>query len=110
MTGGNEAINAFQSAIERYPGSSFDLIFMDLSMPRVSGFEATSTIREIETRFSKQRHGDTFQRVYIVALTGLVSSKDRIAASDAGIDEYMTKPANLKDIRQIIEAWIKRNV
>lgn len=78
-------------------------------MPQVSGFEATSTIRDIETRLSKQRHGDMVQPAYIVALTGLVSSKDRIAASDAGVDEYLTKPAGFKNIRHIVETWTAAN-
>jgi DNA-binding response OmpR family regulator len=43
--------------------------------------------------------------VYIVALTGLVSDKDRSAAVTAGVDDYVTKPAGLKNIQAVIKAW-----
>jgi CheY-like chemotaxis protein len=75
---------------------------MDLSMPEVSGFEATSAIREIE------KTSDINHEAYIVALTGLVSDKDRSAAHEAGVDDYVTKPAGLQKVCSIIEAWQKR--
>jgi CheY-like chemotaxis protein len=75
---------------------------MDLSMPVVSGFGATSAIRHIEEAYG---HG---HRAYIVALTGLVSDKDRSAAYEAGVDDYVTKPAGLQKVRDIIETWQKK--
>ena len=40
---------------------------------------------------------------YTVALTGLVSDKDRATAATAGVDDYATKPAGLKDIQDVIK-------
>ena len=107
VTGGKQAIEAFKLALEGSSGSPFDIIFMDLSMPNVSGFEATSTIRDIESQFVALNGGDMLQRTYIVALTGLVNSKDRIAANNAGVDKYMTKPATFKDIRDVVETFVE---
>jgi DNA-binding response OmpR family regulator len=42
---------------------------------------------------------------YIVALTGLVSDKDRAAAKKAGVDDYVTKPAGLKNVQNVIKTW-----
>lgn len=68
-------------------------------MPEISGFEATSAIRRVEGSRSDGK------RSQIVALTGLVSDKDRRAAELAGTDEYITKPAGLKTVKEVIDKW-----
>jgi CheY-like chemotaxis protein len=103
VPGGQEAIEAFKA----FEGSNstargFDIILMDLSMPEVSGFDATSAIRQME------KASDYGHRAYIVALTGPVSDKDRSAAYEAGVDDYVTKPAGLQKVRNIIETWQRR--
>jgi CheY-like chemotaxis protein len=65
VPGGQEAIEAFKA----FEGSSstakgFDIILMDLSMPEVSGFDATSAIRQME------KASDYGHRAYIVAIMG----------------------------------------
>ena len=100
VPGGQEAIDAFKE--NDGTANSFDIILMDLSMPEVSGFDATSAIREIE------KASDRDKRAYIVALTGLVSDKDRNAAFEAGVDDYVTKPAGLEKVRSIIDTWQKK--
>jgi CheY-like chemotaxis protein len=102
VVGGQEAIEAYKAFKDHHNTTeSFDIILMDLSMPEVSGFDATRSIRQIE------RDSDGDHRAYIVALTGLVSDKDRSAAYEAGVDDYVTKPAGLRNVRGIIEAWQK---
>jgi CheY-like chemotaxis protein len=100
VPGGQEAIDAFKG--NNSTAEKFDIILMDLSMPEVSGFDATSAIRQIE------KASDHDQRAYIVALTGLVSDKDRNAAYEAGVDDYVTKPAGLDKVRSIIDTWQKK--
>jgi CheY-like chemotaxis protein len=104
VRGGKEAITAFEEGnaggSDVAPG--FDIIFMDLSMPEVSGFDATASIRRIEAASNNDR------RAFIVALTGLVSDKDRNAAFEAGVDDYVTKPAGLESVRKIIQAWVAK--
>lgn len=98
--GGQEAITAFENASSGHC-SAFQIILMDLSMPEVSGFEATSEIRRLESASENGR------RTYIAALTGLVSEKDRTAAYEAGVDDYVTKPAGLQQVNDVLEAWRK---
>lgn len=102
--GGQEAIDAFKFASlpppdgPASPTNRFDIILLDLSMPEVSGFDVATTVRRLE-----QENG--LRRTYIAALTGLVSDKDRAAAFTAGVDEYVTKPATLKDVQRVVAAW-----
>ncbi|GAB7334581.1 hypothetical protein MBLNU13_g06560t1 [Cladosporium sp. NU13] len=103
VTGGPEAIEAYKSFESKNSTTlGFDIVLINLSMPEVSSFEATSTIREIENA------SDVDRKANIVALTGLASDKDRSAAHEAGVDDYVTKPAGLQKAHGIIEAWQKR--
>jgi CheY-like chemotaxis protein len=105
VTGGREAIEVYKAFKGKdSAGKGFDIILMDLSMPEVSGFDATSSIRQIE------KDSENHHRSYIVALTGLVSDKDRSAAYEAGVDYYATKPAGLRKVRDIIETWQSKRV
>jgi signal transduction histidine kinase/CheY-like chemotaxis protein len=96
--GGQEAIDAFKIASLPTSTNRFDIILLDLSMPEVSGFDVAATVRQLE-----QENG--LPRTYIAALTGLVSDKDRAAAFAAGVDEYVTKPATLKDVKGVVANW-----
>lgn len=95
-SGGQEAIDAFEETLEN--NDSFDMVFVDLSMPVVSGFDATAAIRHMEDAM-------TGMECYIVALTGLVSDRDRATAATAGVDDYVTKPAGLKNVQDVIKTW-----
>lgn len=101
--GGQEAIDAFNAASlskseNLAPPNRFDIVLLDLSMPEVSGFDVAAAVRKFE-------HDHDLPRTYIAALTGLVSDKDRAAAFAAGVDEYVTKPANLKDVQGVVANW-----
>lgn len=101
--GGQEAIDAFKLASlapshDQVPANRFDIILLDLSMPEVSGFDVAAAVRKYELE-------NGCRRTYIAALTGLVSDKDRAAAFAAGVDEYVTKPATLKDVQGVVASW-----
>jgi CheY-like chemotaxis protein len=83
--GGEEAVT---QAAEFRP----DLIFMDLGMPRVDGYEATRRIRA--------QSGD--RQLRIIALTGWGQAADRQRASDAGMDGHLVKPADPRVLRELI--------
>ncbi|MEP4194491.1 MAG: response regulator [Aliishimia sp.] len=81
-------------AIEKYKEFEPDLIFMDISMPRMDGKEATGKIREIEAA--------TDQRVTIVALTAHAMTGDDQSIMEAGLDHYLTKPLRKPAIHDMI--------
>ena len=69
-------------AIEATNNQSYDLIFIDIEMPGMDGFEATRTIRTLHSS----------DRVQIVALTANVLQGMRQRCLDVGMDDYVTKP------------------
>ncbi len=89
---GIEAINLFFD-------QKFDLIFMDVHMPSMSGYEATQRLREIENK-NKQA------RVPIIALTANVAAESRESCIASGMDDFLIKPFRKEDIVKILEKWI----
>jgi PAS domain S-box-containing protein len=76
---GRQAVDAFQK-------QKFDLILMDVQMPEMDGYEATTAIRALEAA------DPALPRTPIVALTAHALSGDRERCLDAGMDGYTTKP------------------
>lgn len=96
VSSGREAIDMFTEALSNDP---YDLIFLDLSMPEMSGFEVAERIRKIEASTPNRR------RTYICAFTALVSADDRHRAYVAGVDGYVVKPAKFGDLKDVIDRW-----
>ncbi|KAK4150482.1 hybrid signal transduction histidine kinase B [Chaetomidium leptoderma] len=92
---GLEAVQLFKSSLEPQK-RRFDLVFMDISMPVMNGFEATREIRQLETVAG-------LERCKIIALTGLSSDANRIEASASGCDLFLTKPVKLNVVKGLVE-------
>ncbi|EKG12536.1 hypothetical protein MPH_10336 [Macrophomina phaseolina MS6] len=88
---GAQAVAVFSSLLAA--ATPPDIVFMDISMPTMNGFEATRRIRAIEADFAagKLPH-ERYPPSLIVALTGLASGRDQSEAFTSGFDLYMTKP------------------
>ncbi len=83
-----------QEAVDLYQEFSPDLIFMDISMPRMDGKQATAEIR--------RREVETGRHVPIVALTAHAMAGDDQGILEAGLDHYLTKPLHKNFIQQMI--------
>lgn len=81
-------------AVEQAQRESFSLIFMDVQMPVMDGLEATRRIRALKK---------TEQRPYIIAMTAAATQEDRAQCLEAGMDDFVTKPASLERIAQSIQ-------
>lgn len=82
---GDEAVSLVeQSFANRRP--PYDVVLMDLRMPKLDGMEATRQIRALEERFCRK------EAVRIVAVTANAMKRDRTAAEIAGIDAFLPKP------------------
>jgi CheY-like chemotaxis protein len=93
-----EAANG-QQAIEAVKSERPDLIFMDLKMPVMDGWEATKRIREMEG-------GDS---VRIIALTAQAMAGDEQKALAIGCDDYLAKPVvDPEIVREKVERLLKK--
>jgi two-component system cell cycle response regulator DivK len=82
-------------AVEICENNSVDLVFMDLQMPEMNGYEATEILKK------------KFPTLPIVAQTAFAMSDDREKALDAGCDDYLAKPIKSKDLLSVVEKFIK---
>ncbi|MBK5275184.1 MAG: response regulator [Desulfuromonadales bacterium] len=89
-----------QSAVEMWEDGKYDLILMDVQMPRMNGFEATVAIREKE----RTRGG----HIPIVAMTAHALKKDEENCFDAGMDAYISKPIDFATTLQVIREILKQ--
>jgi two-component system, sensor histidine kinase and response regulator len=87
-----------QAGVEAFDAGGFELVLMDIQMPRMDGFEATAAIREKEK--------GTGGHIPIVAMTAhaLVGDQERCLA--AGMDGYITKPIRTVELFNIIEKML----
>ena len=81
----------------------YDIVFMDISMPVMNGFEATRAIRDLERR-RKALHSHQSSAV-VVALTGVASGADQQEAFISGVDLFMTKPVSFKEVGRLLDDW-----
>lgn len=86
-----------REALERWQGTAYALLFTDLHMPEMDGYDLATAIRARET------HG---RRMPIIALTAnaLKGEADRCRA--IGMDDYLSKPAQLVDLKAALEKWL----
>lgn len=82
-------------AVEKIKNNNFDLIFMDIQMPVMDGFDALKLIRQWEL----SEHLDHHQ---VVALTAYAMKEDREKCLNAGFDFYMSKPVKRQEIRDFV--------
>ncbi|MCP5467681.1 MAG: response regulator [Deltaproteobacteria bacterium] len=79
----------------------FDLILMDIQMPEMSGMEATQAIRQEEQ--------ETGKHIPIIAVTAHAMKGDREKCLDAGMDDYISKPVNPRQLYDVIKNFNQGN-
>jgi PAS domain S-box-containing protein len=88
-----------KQAIQKAQIKSYDLVFMDIQMPDLDGFETTRKIRQIPE----------FRAVPIIAMTAHAMAGDREKSLAAGMDDHITKPIDPDVLQQILRAWLNNN-
>ena len=83
-----------KAALDALAEGSFDVVLMDVQMPRMGGLEATARIREAER--------STGGHLPIVAMTAHAMAGDRRRCLDAGMDGYVTKPIDRAKLVQAL--------
>ena len=92
---GKEAVEKMMMKPDHY----YDLIFMDIQMPNVNGYEATVKIRQMEN--------DKKAQIPIVAMTANVFAEDRKLALDLGMNGHISKPIDMKKVRKVLYNILK---
>jgi len=82
-------------AMRLYNKNTYDLIFMDIQMPVMNGYETTRLIRE------QEKLTDVYTP--IIAITAYALEEDREKCLKAGMDEYLSKPVSVDHLLQVIE-------
>ena len=90
-------VNNGLSALDQLREKDFDLIILDLMLPKMGGLEVARTIRETNTRFP------------ILMLTAKSSTKDREIGLEAGADDYLTKPFHLPELLLRVKGILRRS-
>lgn len=85
-----------RQAIEQFIRHQPDLIFMDVQMPELNGYEATMEIRKLETH----------QRTPILALTASAVLGERERCLEAGMDDYLIKPIVKAALLSALQRWL----
>jgi len=88
--------NNGRKALEELEKEKFDLALMDVSMPEMDGFEAVAAIRAKE--------GAARAHIPIIAMTAHAMKGDRERCLAAGMDAYLSKPIQLKELLQVIKS------
>ena len=84
-----------REALERVRDQDFDLVLMDVQMPTMDGFQATEAIRKLPEQAKA--------RLPIVAMTAYAMKGDQERCLAAGMDGYITKPINARELFETIE-------
>ncbi len=91
-----DLVSTGKECLESLNVRAYDLIFMDVQMPEMDGYEATRHIRE--------RGND----VWIIALTAHALQEDRERSLRAGMNAHLSKPIRLETLRQVIQEYLTR--
>jgi len=92
-----ESVNDGGDAVIAVGKNKYDVVFMDIQMNGMDGFEATKKIRAQFGQMSP----------VIIAMTAFASPEDRKACLDAGMDDYVSKPISFDDLERMLVKWVK---
>ena len=98
---GQEALQIIQDRIQQ-GAEPFDLIFMDIQMPVMSGIDTTRAIRYLESTIEGMK-------MPIIALTAHALADEKEKLLKVGMDDYVTKPIQMDQIIQILTHWTSDN-
>jgi DNA-binding response OmpR family regulator len=83
-------------ALQRFEEGRFDLVILDLMMPRLDGVEVCRQLR-------------SHSQVPIIMLTAKGSETDKVAGLEVGADDYITKPFSMREFRSRVKAALRRS-
>jgi CheY-like chemotaxis protein len=85
----------------------YDMIFMDIQMPEMDGYEATRRIREFETTYGSETELGASSNVPIIAMTANVFREDIDRCLEAGMNDHIGKPLDFEDVLEKLRMYLK---
>ncbi|MBM3618914.1 MAG: response regulator, partial [Alphaproteobacteria bacterium] len=86
-------------AVEKVQANAYDIVLMDCQMPEMDGYEASIRISGLK---ALGKVGD----VPIIALTAHAMAEDKKRCMDSGMQDYLTKPMRMKELREMLMKWM----
>jgi PAS domain S-box-containing protein len=96
-----DAVANGREVVEALGTLPYDLVFMDVQMPVLDGFEATRLIRSGESKALNPN-------VPVIAMTALADENDRVRSLDAGMNDCLSKPISARAVAAVLEKWLER--
>ena len=96
VSDGTEAVDRMNDCEDGY----YDIVFMDIQMPKMNGYDATRAIRAMNRNYCR--------RVPIVAMTANAFAEDVQAAKTVGMNEHIAKPLDMKTLAVTLEKWLRK--
>jgi signal transduction histidine kinase/DNA-binding response OmpR family regulator len=93
-----DVVSNGKEAVSILSKKAYDIVFMDCQMPVMDGYEATAIIRDPNTTVLDHN-------VPVIALTANAMKGDRQMCTDAGMDDYLSKPINPQKLNEMLEKW-----
>ena len=96
VSDGTEAVDRMNDCEDGY----YDIVFMDIQMPKMNGYDATRAIRAMNRNYCRQ--------VPIVAMTANAFAEDVQAAKTVGMNGHIAKPLELKTLLGVLKKWLNK--
>ena len=95
VTDGTEAVDHLARCDDGY----YDIVFMDIQMPKMNGYDATRAIRAMKREYCR--------KVPILAMTANAFAEDVQASRTVGMNGHIAKPLNFKELAETLRKWIR---
>jgi len=91
-------VSTGEEALKCIEATNYNMILLDIQMPNMNGYEVTQKIRKMEEK--------TKNHIVIVAMTANVESGERIHSQQCGMDDFLSKPLLLSDLKCMLEKYV----
>lgn len=87
-----------QQALKKVLHENYKIIFMDIGLPDIKGFDVAKKIRQLKNK-------DKYNRVSIIGLTGYGDEENKSRCFEAGMDDVAIKPVKFDEIKRLVSVW-----